>query len=187
MHMGPRTRIRHARGCSQTCAGHRWLLPVCPHVAIRVWPGASAQSVLQAHGGRWCCRETRAGTRDSQIETAKSYFVVLVRCVVPRAVRGLGQQSLRCCFRDGAPELAKFFMGGQAVGRNFTFGLICTQRGPLIHGVVSQRGALSNKVVAPQSTATALLCSMTMVCPTALPVASFISFLCEGSACGVRA
>ena len=50
---------------------------------------------------------------------------------------------------DETPELAKWFMKGQAVGSKPIFDGICSMCGTLLHGVVGQHSALSNKVVAP--------------------------------------
>ena len=48
---------------------------------------------------------------------------------------------------DETPELAKWFMKGQAVGSKPIFDGICSQCGTLLHGAVGQHSALSNKVV----------------------------------------
>ena len=49
---------------------------------------------------------------------------------------------------DETPELAKWFMKGQAVGSKPIFDGLCAQCGTLLHGLIGQNSALSNKVVA---------------------------------------
>ena len=50
---------------------------------------------------------------------------------------------------DETPELAKWFMKGQAIGAKPIFDGMCAQCGTLLHGTIGQHSALSNKVVGP--------------------------------------
>ena len=50
---------------------------------------------------------------------------------------------------DETPELAKWFMKGQAVGSKPIFDGICAQCGTLLHGLIGHHSALSNKVIGP--------------------------------------
>ena len=50
---------------------------------------------------------------------------------------------------DETPELAKWFMKGQVVGSKPIFDGMCAQCGTLLHGLIGQHSALSNKVVGP--------------------------------------
>ena len=50
---------------------------------------------------------------------------------------------------DETPELAKWFMESQVVGSKPIFDGMCAQCGTLLHGLIGQHSALSNKVVGP--------------------------------------
>ena len=50
---------------------------------------------------------------------------------------------------DETPEIARWFMKGQSIGSKPIFDGICSMCGTLLHGIVGNQSALSNKTVGP--------------------------------------